>query len=79
MITSCIFAVICVYKTFEGTLDIQRQLIADYKEDIRKYAEAEQVSKIIEDALNGSKMMKLKMICGRIKTCLCTRALCSNC
>lgn len=25
--------------TFEGTLDIQRQLIADYKEDIRKYAE----------------------------------------
>ncbi len=26
-------------KTFEGTLDIQRQLIADYKEDIRKYAE----------------------------------------
>lgn len=26
-------------KTFEGTLDIQRQLIADYQEDIRKYAE----------------------------------------
>ncbi len=26
-------------KTFEGTLDIQRQLIADYKEDIRKYAQ----------------------------------------
>ena len=25
--------------TFEGSLDIQRQLIADYKEDIRKYAE----------------------------------------
>lgn len=25
--------------TFEGTLEIQRQLIADYKEDIRKYAE----------------------------------------
>ncbi|MCL2424717.1 MAG: ATP-binding protein [Oscillospiraceae bacterium] len=24
--------------TFEGSLDIQRQLIADYKEDIRKYA-----------------------------------------
>ena len=24
--------------TFEGTLDIQKQLIADYKEDIRKYA-----------------------------------------
>lgn len=24
--------------TFEGTLDIQRQLIADYEEDIRKYA-----------------------------------------
>lgn len=24
--------------TFEGTLEIQRQLIADYKEDIRKYA-----------------------------------------
>lgn len=26
-------------KTFEGTLEIQRQLLADYKEDIRKYAE----------------------------------------
>ena len=25
--------------TFEGTLELQRQLIADYKEDIRKYAE----------------------------------------
>ena len=25
--------------TFEGSLEIQRQLIADYKEDIRKYAE----------------------------------------
>lgn len=25
-------------KTFEGTLDVQRQLIADYKDDIRKYA-----------------------------------------
>lgn len=25
--------------TFEGTLEIQRQLIADYKEDIRKYAQ----------------------------------------
>lgn len=25
--------------TFEGTLDLQRQLIADYKEDIRKYAQ----------------------------------------
>ena len=25
--------------TFEGTLDLQRQLIADYREDVRKYAE----------------------------------------
>ena len=25
--------------TFEGSLEVQRQLIADYKEDIRKYAE----------------------------------------
>ena len=24
--------------TFEGSLEVQRQLIADYKEDIRKYA-----------------------------------------
>ena len=24
--------------TFEGSLDIQRQLVADYREDIRKYA-----------------------------------------
>ena len=27
-----------INKTFEGTLELQRQLIADYKEDIRKYA-----------------------------------------
>ena len=26
--------------TFEGSLDTQRQLIADYKEDIRKYADS---------------------------------------
>lgn len=26
-------------KTFEGTLEIQRQLLSDYKEDIRKYAQ----------------------------------------
>lgn len=25
--------------TFEGTLDIQRQLLEDYRENIRKYAE----------------------------------------
>lgn len=25
--------------TFEGTLDIQRQLLNDYREDVRKYAE----------------------------------------
>ncbi len=34
-------------KTFEGTLEIQRQLIADYKEDIRKYAEGIDQSRII--------------------------------
>lgn len=34
-------------KTFEGTLDIQRQLIADYKEDIRKYAEGMDKARII--------------------------------
>ena len=33
--------------TFEGTLDIQRQLIADYKEDIRKYAEGLDQARII--------------------------------
>ncbi|MDO4663529.1 MAG: DUF4143 domain-containing protein [Erysipelotrichaceae bacterium] len=26
-------------RTFEGSIDIQRQLVADYKEDIRKYAD----------------------------------------
>jgi predicted AAA+ superfamily ATPase len=34
-------------KTFEGTLDIQRQLLADYKEDIRKYADGMDKSRII--------------------------------
>ena len=34
-------------KTFEGTLDIQRQLLADYKEDIRKYAEGVDQTRII--------------------------------
>ena len=34
-------------KTFEGTLDIQRQLIADYKEDIRKYAEGMDQARIV--------------------------------
>lgn len=34
-------------KTFEGTLDIQRQLLADYKEDIRKYADGLDQTRII--------------------------------
>lgn len=34
-------------KTFEGTLEIQRQLIADYKEDIRKYAEGMDKTRIL--------------------------------
>ncbi len=34
-------------KTFEGTLEIQRQLIADYKEDIRKYATGMDQARII--------------------------------
>ena len=33
--------------TFEGSLDVQRQLIADYKEDIRKYAEGVDQARII--------------------------------
>lgn len=33
--------------TFEGTLEIQRQLIADYKEDIRKYAEGVDQTRIL--------------------------------
>ncbi len=33
--------------TFEGTLDIQRQLIADYKEDIRKYADGMDQTRIL--------------------------------
>lgn len=33
--------------TFEGTLEIQRQLIADYKEDIRKYAEGMDQTRIL--------------------------------
>ena len=33
--------------TFEGTLDIQKQLIADYKEDIRKYAEGIDQTRIV--------------------------------
>ena len=33
--------------TFEGSLDIQRQLIADYREDIRKYASGVDQTRII--------------------------------
>lgn len=33
--------------TFEGSLDTQRQLIADYKEDIRKYAESVDQTRIL--------------------------------
>lgn len=33
--------------TFEGTLGIQRQLIADYREDIRKYAEGMDQTRIL--------------------------------
>ena len=33
--------------TFEGTLDIQKQLIVDYKEDIRKYAEGLDQARIL--------------------------------
>ncbi len=43
-------AVICDYiekGTFEGSLDTQRQLIADYKEDIRKYAEGIDQTRIV--------------------------------
>ena len=43
-------AVICDYiekGTFEGSLDTQRQLIADYKEDIRKYAEGVDQTRIV--------------------------------
>lgn len=34
-------------KTFEGTLEIQRQLLADYKEDISKYAQGMDKSRIL--------------------------------
>ena len=33
--------------TFEGSLDIQRQLISDYREDIRKYAEGLDQTRIL--------------------------------
>ncbi len=33
--------------TFEGSLEVQRQLIADYKEDIRKYAEGIDQGRIV--------------------------------
>lgn len=33
--------------TFEGTLDIQRQLLEDYKEDVRKYAEGMDQTRIL--------------------------------
>lgn len=33
--------------TFEGTLELQRQLLSDYKEDIRKYAEGVDQTRII--------------------------------
>ena len=33
--------------TFEGTLDIQRQLLNDYREEVRKYAEGVDQTRII--------------------------------
>ena len=33
--------------TFEGSLDTQKQLISDYREDIRKYAEGVDQTRII--------------------------------
>ena len=33
--------------TFEGTLDIQRQLLADYREDVRKYADGMNQARIL--------------------------------
>ena len=33
--------------TFEGSLDLQRQLIEDYKEDVRKYAEGADQTRIL--------------------------------
>lgn len=33
--------------TFEGSLEVQRQLVADYKEDIRKYAEGMDQTRIL--------------------------------
>ena len=33
--------------TFEGTLDIQRQLLNDYREDVRKYAEGMDQTRIL--------------------------------
>lgn len=33
--------------TFEGSLDTQRQLLADYKEDIHKYAEGIDQTRIL--------------------------------
>lgn len=38
--------------TYEGTLELQRQLIADYKEDIHKYAEGLDKSRIL-NVFNG--------------------------
>ncbi len=35
--------------TFEGSLDIQHQLIADYKEDIRKYAQGMDQTRILNE------------------------------
>ncbi len=43
-------AVVCEYiknDTFEGTLDIQHQLLNDYREDIRKYAEGLDQTRIL--------------------------------
>ena len=43
--------------TFEGTLDIQRQLLNDYREDIRKYAEGMDQTRIL---------VCIKVLCMRI-------------
>ncbi len=37
----------CEKESFEGTLDIQRQIILDYEEDVRKYAEGLEQTRIL--------------------------------
>ena len=69
MVCQQLFENIIEKGTFEGSIDIQKQLVADYKEDIRKYADGMDQTRItnvfnhipvqLQKTIKNSKSQKL--------------------